>query len=66
MGSAKGQIPFIELNGRQFADSQAIIDMLKEKYNVQIDEGLTPRQKAEMRALKVFIEESTQRFGFKG
>jgi hypothetical protein len=49
------------LNGRQFADSQAIIDMLKEKYRVQIDDGLTPRQNAEVRALKVFIEESTQR-----
>ncbi|KAI6171169.1 hypothetical protein M3Y97_01070000 [Aphelenchoides bicaudatus] len=61
IGSAKGQIPFIELNGRQFADSQAIIDMLKEKYHVQIDDGLTARQQAEVRSLKVFIEESTQR-----
>jgi len=61
IGSAKGQIPFIELNGRQYADSQAVIDMLKEKYKVQIDDGLTPRQKAEVRTLKVFIEESTQR-----
>jgi glutathione S-transferase len=49
------------LNGRQFADSQAIIDMLKEKYHVQIDDGLTARQQAEVRTLKVFIEESTQR-----
>jgi len=61
IGSAKGQIPFIELNGRQFADSQAVIEMLKEKYHVQIDDGLSPRQQAEVRALKVFIEESTQR-----
>jgi len=61
IGSAKGQIPFIEFNGRQFADSQAVIDMLKEKYRVQIDNGLSLRQQAEVRALKVFIEESTQR-----
>lgn len=61
MGSSKGQIPFIELNGRQFADSQAIIEMLTEKYHVQIDDGLNPRQQAEIRALKVFIEESIQR-----
>ncbi|KAI6187488.1 hypothetical protein M3Y98_00249200 [Aphelenchoides besseyi] len=61
IGSAKGQIPFIELNGQQYADSQAIIEMLIEKYKVPIDNELNDRQKAEVRALKVMIEESLQR-----
>lgn len=61
IGSVKGQIPFIELNGQQFADSQAVIEMLIEKYKIQIDAGLTERQQAEVRAFKVFIEESLQR-----
>ncbi|KAI6214448.1 hypothetical protein M3Y94_00269400 [Aphelenchoides besseyi] len=61
IGSAKGQIPFIELNGQQYADSQAVIEMLIEKYKVPIDNELNDRQKAEVRALKVMIEESLQR-----
>jgi len=61
IGSAKGQIPFIELNGRQFADSQAIIEMLTEKYNVKLTEKMSDLEKAQARALQVYIEESLQR-----
>jgi len=57
-GSAKGQIPFIELNGRQFADSNVIIDHLIQAYNLGIDKNLTTRERAEARAIHVLIEES--------
>jgi len=57
-GSSKGQIPFIELNGRQFADSNVIIDHLIQAYNLGIDKNLTTRERAEARAIHVLIEES--------
>ncbi|KAH7702666.1 failed axon connections protein [Aphelenchoides avenae] len=57
-GSAKGQIPFIELNGRQFADSSFIIENLVSIFNLGIDRHLSSRERAEQRALTVLIEES--------
>jgi len=57
-GSSKGQIPFIEVNGRQFADSNLIIDHLSQMYNVSIDRNLNTKERAEARALTVLIEES--------
>lgn len=30
--SSKGQVPFVELNGRQIADSNIIIDTLKQDF----------------------------------
>uniref|UniRef100_A0A0N4ZN76 GST N-terminal domain-containing protein n=1 Tax=Parastrongyloides trichosuri TaxID=131310 RepID=A0A0N4ZN76_PARTI len=56
--SSKGQIPFIELNGRQIADSNAIIEFLKEKFNCDIDNCLTEEQKATGRAIRLLAEES--------
>jgi len=57
-GSAKGQVPFIELNGRHIADSNFIIDHLSETFDVSLDRHLTTRQRAEARAISVLIEES--------
>jgi len=57
-GSAKGQVPFIELNGRQFADSNFIIEHLKQALNLDIDRNLTTRERAEARAFSILIEES--------
>jgi glutathione S-transferase len=57
-GSAKGQVPFIELNGRQFADSNFIIEHLIQTYNLSIDRNLATRERAEARAFTVLIEES--------
>lgn len=37
--SKKGQLPFIELNGEEIADSTFIIKQLSEKYNKDIDAG---------------------------
>ncbi|KAF7637720.1 hypothetical protein Mgra_00002979 [Meloidogyne graminicola] len=43
--SAKGQVPFIELNGRQFADSNFIIDHLRSHFKLTIDENLNNKEK---------------------
>lgn len=59
--SSKGQVPFIELNGRQFADSNFIIDHLRSHFKVPIDENLSEQQSAQSRAFSVLIEESLVR-----
>uniref|UniRef100_A0A0N5CEP2 Failed axon connections n=1 Tax=Strongyloides papillosus TaxID=174720 RepID=A0A0N5CEP2_STREA len=59
--SHKGQIPFIELNGRQIADSNSIIEFLKEKYNIDIDSSLSEEQQATGRAIRLLAEESVFR-----
>jgi len=56
--STKGQVPFIELNGRQIADSNFIIEQLKNTYNVNIDRNLSTRERADERAYSVLVEES--------
>lgn len=58
IGSSKGQVPFIEVNGRQIADSNFIIDSLKNIYNVGIDRNLSTKERADERAYSVLIEES--------
>lgn len=37
--SKKGQLPFVELNGEEIADSAFIIKELSEKYNKDLDAG---------------------------
>jgi len=56
--SARGQIPFIELNGVQIADSNIIIETLKEKFKIAIDNDLSEMQIAQARALFSLIEGS--------
>ncbi|KAI1729662.1 outer mitochondrial membrane transport complex protein [Ditylenchus destructor] len=56
--SAKGQIPFVEVNGRQFADSNHIIDTLASLFNLSIDKNLNTKERAEARAITILIEES--------
>lgn len=34
--SAKGQVPFVEVNGRQIGDSNFIIETLKEEFKVRV------------------------------
>jgi hypothetical protein len=56
--STKGQIPFVELNGRQFADSGYVIENLISIFNLPIDKNLNTRERAESRAITLLIEES--------
>lgn len=37
--SKKGQLPFVELNGEEIADSALIIKQLSEKFNKNLDAG---------------------------
>eukprot|EP00099_Drosophila_melanogaster_P015283 NP_524106.3 failed axon connections, isoform A [Drosophila melanogaster] len=43
--SKKGQLPFIELNGEEIADSAIIIKELSSKYEKYLDSGLTAEQR---------------------
>ncbi|KAI6181869.1 hypothetical protein M3Y98_00875600 [Aphelenchoides besseyi] len=61
IASQKGQVPFIEVNGRQIADSNFIIDQLKQMYNLSIDRELNTREQADARAYQVLVEESLLR-----
>nr|CDJ87805.1 Outer mitochondrial membrane transport complex protein domain containing protein [Haemonchus contortus] len=57
--SSKGQIPFVEVNGRQVADSNFIIDHLIEEFNKKsIDDRLTPMEKSYARAYHALVEDS--------
>ena len=42
----KGKNPWIELDGEPIGDSEIIIDLLKARHGVNLDEGLTPQQLA--------------------
>lgn len=54
--SKKGQLPFVELNGEEIADSAFIIKELSEKYNKDLDAALTPEQKVVAYAMTSLIE----------
>lgn len=43
--SKKGQLPFIELNGEEIADSAIIIKELSSKFEKDLDAGLTQEQR---------------------
>jgi len=43
--SKKGQLPFVEVNGEEVADSAIIIKEMSSRYNTDLDAGLTPEQK---------------------
>src|SRR5438067_105307 len=42
----KGKVPFIEDDGERIGDSTFIRDHVERKYGVDLDQGLTRRQKA--------------------
>uniref|UniRef100_A0AC34QSH8 Uncharacterized protein n=1 Tax=Panagrolaimus sp. JU765 TaxID=591449 RepID=A0AC34QSH8_9BILA len=56
-GSIKGQVPFIELNGRQHADSNNIMEFLTKEFKLPID-NLSTKQKSDARAFTIMLEES--------
>jgi hypothetical protein len=61
--SSKGQIPFIELNGREIADSNFIIAFLEESKDGSgnsrhTDQHLNAKEKADAQAYNALIEQS--------
>lgn len=57
--SKKGQLPFVELNGKEVADSDIIIRELSEHFNKNLDEGLTPEQKVSSHAFESMLNNHT-------
>jgi len=56
--SSKGQLPFVELNGEQLADSQLIIKALSRKFKKEEEEKLTQTQMGISRAVDRLVESS--------
>ncbi|XP_061386848.1 failed axon connections isoform X2 [Musca vetustissima] len=54
--SKKGQLPFIELNGEEIADSAIIIKELSAKYGKDLDSGLTSEQRNVSYAMIAMLE----------
>ena len=61
---SKGQIPYIELNGEQIPDSNIIINVLKEKFNVDPDKGVSEGDLAVGHAATMMLEHHTAHVGF--
>jgi Glutathione S-transferase N-terminal domain len=57
--SKKHKVPFIELNGEQYDDSDFIIEMLTERYHLEhLEVGLTDKEKGNSRAIQKLAENS--------
>lgn len=56
--SKRGQVPFIELNGRQIADTNFIISELSRIFGIDLDEHLNEQEKSLLCAFHSLIEES--------
>ncbi len=52
----KGQLPFIEDNGKRIGDSQLIVEYLKKTYGDNLDGHLTPAERAVSNAMQRLIE----------
>ena len=59
----KGQIPFIEDDGRRIGDSTFIRGYLERTYGLDFDEGLDPRARAEAWAVERMLENHLCWFG---
>lgn len=54
--SPKGQLPFVNDDGDLVADSTFIRAHIEQKYGVDLDDGLSPRQRAEAWAIERMLE----------
>ena len=52
----KGQLPFIEDNGKRIADSRFIVEYLKENYGDSVDAHLLPEERAVSNAMQRLTE----------
>ena len=59
-----GLIPYIELNGEQYSDSNLIIEMLRKKFEVDVDSELSDEEGAMTRAATGMVECFTAQTGF--
>uniref|UniRef100_T1IR42 Failed axon connections n=1 Tax=Strigamia maritima TaxID=126957 RepID=T1IR42_STRMM len=57
--SKKGQLPFVELNGDEIADSDLIIKQLGQHFNKDLDEGLTTAQRSVSHAYISMLDHHT-------
>ena len=57
--SKKGQLPFIELNGKEIADSDIIIRELSKHFDKDLDFGLTEEQKTVSHAFESMLNNHT-------
>lgn len=58
--SKRGQLPFVELNGEEIADSDNIIKVLGKKFEKDIDEGLECEQRNVQHAMIKMVENHLQ------
>ncbi|CAD5220160.1 unnamed protein product [Bursaphelenchus okinawaensis] len=56
--SERGQLPFVELNGRQICDTNYIIAELSRMFHVQLDDQLNEKERSEFVAIEALIEDS--------
>lgn len=54
--SSKGQLPFVELNGQEIADSAVIIKEVGKHFLADMDSHLTPEQRNVAHAMTTMIE----------
>lgn len=57
--SKKGQLPFVELNGKEIEDSDVIIRELAKTFDKDLDSGLTPEQKTVSHAFESMLNNHT-------
>lgn len=57
--SKKGQLPFIELNGKEVADSDIIIRELSQHFEKDLDAGLSADQKNVSHAFESMLNNHT-------
>lgn len=53
----KGKNPWIELDGELIGDTEVIIDLLSRRHGIDVDEGLSPEQRATGHAWRRMFEE---------
>jgi hypothetical protein len=57
MMGPKGKMPWITLNGQEYADSSLCIELLSKKFQKDLSSHLTKEEKAVARAFQIMTEE---------